>query len=118
MAPASIALASLDRKADEAAILALARRHGWQTYFYAATELARVPGIARPSQVVERCVGTPGVAEPAALRAAQAERLLIEKQVVTSTLSQTHDLCPGPVRRVSRASWRSGQGHLHWRWPR
>ena len=88
MAPASIAaLASLDRKADEAAILALARRHGWQTYFYAATELARVPGIARPSQVVERCVGTPGVAEPAALRAAQAERLLIEKQVVTSTRS-------------------------------
>ena len=86
MAPASIAaLASLDRKADEAAILALAQRHGWQTYFYAATELAQVPGIARPSQVVERCVGTPGVAEPAALRAAQAERLLIEKQVVTST---------------------------------
>jgi precorrin-4 C11-methyltransferase len=88
MAPASIAaLASLDRKADETAILALARRHGWQTYFYAATELAQVPGIARPSQVVERCVGTPGVAEPAALRAAQAERLLIEKQVITSPLS-------------------------------
>jgi cobalt-precorrin 5A hydrolase len=88
MAPASIAaLASLDRKADEAAFLALARHHGWQTYFYAATELAQVPGIARPSQVVEHCVGTPGVAEPAALRAAQVERLLIEKQVVTSPLS-------------------------------
>jgi precorrin-4 C11-methyltransferase len=88
MAPASIAaLASLDRKADEAAVLALAQRHDWQTYFYAATELAHVPGIARPSQVVERCVGTPGVAEPAALRAARAERLLIEKQVITSTLS-------------------------------
>jgi precorrin-4 C11-methyltransferase len=88
VAPASIAaLASLDRKADEAAILTLAQRHGWQTYFYAAAELAHVPGMARPSQVVERCVGTPGVAEPAALRAARAERLLIEKQVVTSTLS-------------------------------
>jgi precorrin-4 C11-methyltransferase len=88
IAPASIAaLASLDRKADEAAILALARRHGWQTCFYSATELARVPGIARPSEIVERCVGTPGVAEPAALHAAQAERLLIEKQVVTSPLS-------------------------------
>lgn len=87
-AQASIAaLASLDRKADEAAILALARRHGWQTSFYPAEELAQVPGIARPSRVVEQCVGTPGVAEPAALRAAQAEHLLVEKQVVTSTLS-------------------------------
>lgn len=88
LAPASIAaLASLDRKADEAAILALVQRHGWQTHFYAADELARVPGIARPSQVVEQCVGTPGVAEPAALRAAQSEHLLVEKQVITSSLS-------------------------------
>jgi precorrin-4 C11-methyltransferase len=88
IAPASIAaLASLDRKADEAAILTLAERHGWQTYFYPAAELAQVPGIARPSRVVEQCVGTPGVAEPAALRAARAERLLVEKQVVRSTLS-------------------------------
>lgn len=88
VAPTSIAaLASLDRKADETAIIELARRHGWQTSFYPAEELARVPGMARPSAVVEQCVGTPGVAEPAALRAAQAERLLVEKRVITSPLS-------------------------------
>ncbi len=81
------ALASLDRKADEEAMLALAQRHGWQTHFYAAEQLARVPGLARPSQVVEKCVGTPGVAEPAALCAAQAERLLVEKEVMASPLS-------------------------------
>lgn len=76
------ALASLDRKADEPAILELARRYNWQTFFYSAAELSQVAGIMRPSQVVERCVGTPGVAEPAALLAAQADRLLVAKQVL------------------------------------
>lgn len=88
VAEASIAgLASLDRKADETAIVELARRQGWHTDFYAAEELAQVPGIARPSQVVARCVGTPGVAEPACLRAAQASQLSVEKQVITSPLA-------------------------------
>ncbi|HEY7494938.1 MAG TPA: precorrin-4 C(11)-methyltransferase [Candidatus Tectomicrobia bacterium] len=80
-------VASLDRKADEAAILELAQRHRWQTCFYSAAALSQVAGMARPSQVVERCVGTPGVAEPAALLAAQAERLLVEKQVMASSLA-------------------------------
>jgi precorrin-4 C11-methyltransferase len=88
IAKASItALASLDLKADEPAIVSLARQHGWQTFFYAAADLARVPGTMRPSQVVEACVGTPGVSEPAALKAARTDRLLVEKQVVTSTQS-------------------------------
>ena len=81
------ALASLDRKADETAMVELAQRSGWQTFFYGAGELAQVTGIARPCWLVERCVGTPGVAEPAALLAAQAQRLLAEKQVVASTLA-------------------------------
>jgi precorrin-4 C11-methyltransferase len=79
------ALASLDRKADEPAILALARRYQWQTVFYSAAELAQVPGIARPSRVVAQGVSTPGVAEPAALLAAGVERLLVEKHVLTAT---------------------------------
>jgi len=88
LAKASItALASLDLKADEAAIVALAHKHGWQTFFYPAAALADVPGTLRPSEVVEACVGTPGVSEPAALKAAQTDRLLVEKQVVTSAQS-------------------------------
>jgi precorrin-4 C11-methyltransferase len=87
-AKASItALASLDRKADEEAIIALAQHHGWQTSFYPAEVLAQASGIARPSSVVQQCVGTPGVAEPAALQAAQTTHLLVPKQVVASTLS-------------------------------
>jgi precorrin-4 C11-methyltransferase len=76
-------LASVDLKADEEALVELARRHGWQTAFYPAEELAAVPAPT-PSAVVARCVGTPGVAEPAALRAAGTEELLVAKQVVTS----------------------------------
>src|SRR5579875_3241663 len=88
LARASICtLASVDLKADEAALLELAKRYSWQTVFYPAEELARVSGILNPSPVVEQCIGTPGVAEPAALLAAEAECLLVEKQVVTSPLS-------------------------------
>lgn len=84
-AKASIsALASLDLKADETAIVALAQRHGWQTHFYPADELAHVPGMANPSSVVEQSVGTPGVSEPAALRAAQTDQLLAPKHVMRS----------------------------------
>jgi precorrin-4 C11-methyltransferase len=75
-------LASISVKADEPALLALAERHGWHTCFYAAEELAEVAGIATPSAVVEKCVGTPGVAEPAALLAANTDRLLVVKQVM------------------------------------
>lgn len=89
LAKASItALASLDLKADEPALVALAQKYGWQTCFYTAEELAQIPGIMRPSPVVEACVGTPGVSEPAALKAAQTNRLLVEKRVITSPQSE------------------------------
>jgi precorrin-4 C11-methyltransferase len=80
-------MASLDRKADETAMIELAQQAGWHSRWYSAAELAQVPGMAHPSQAVERCVGTPGVAEPAALLTAQAEHLLVEKQVLASPLA-------------------------------
>ncbi len=84
-AKASItALASLDLKADETAMVDLAHQQGWQTHFYPAEDLAQVPGIATPSAVVEQSVGTPGVAEPAALKAAQADTLLVTKHIMSS----------------------------------
>jgi precorrin-4 C11-methyltransferase len=81
------AVASVDLKADEQGILDLARGHGWQTRFFSAEELAAVSGLPNPSEVVARCVGTPGVAEPAALLAAGTDHLLAEKQVVSSPLA-------------------------------
>ncbi|WP_027160344.1 cobalamin biosynthesis protein [Methylobacter luteus] len=73
-------LASIDKKNDEVALLQLAQAHGWPLYFYTANELAAVP-VPNPSEVVMKYMGTPAVAEAAALKAANAELsdLLVEK---------------------------------------
>lgn len=81
------AVASLDVKRDEEALLAVASRHGWDLHFFTAEELAAVESAPNPSAVVEKCVGTPGVAEPAALLASGAARLLAEKAVLQSPLA-------------------------------
>jgi cobalt-precorrin 5A hydrolase len=77
------ALATIDRKQDEPALLTLADRHGWPMRAYTAAELDAVPGIENPSATVARHVGTRGVAEPAALRCAGAETLLVPKRIYT-----------------------------------
>lgn len=79
--PDSIAgLASIDKKNDEIALLELARKNDWQLHFYPAEELAKVI-VPNPSEVVRKYMGTPAVAEAAALLAAktQMQNLLIEK---------------------------------------
>ena len=80
-------LASVDRKADEQAIVDLASRLGWPTRFYSAEELAGVDAAPNPSEVVARCIGTPGVAEPAALLASGSPQLLVEKHILSSPLA-------------------------------
>ncbi|MFL5274402.1 MAG: cobalt-precorrin 5A hydrolase [Anaeromyxobacteraceae bacterium] len=82
LAPASVAaVASIDLKCDEAAIVALAARIGRPLRLFPAAALDAAPGIERPSATVQRHVGTRGVSEPAALLAAGATRLLVPKQV-------------------------------------
>ena len=82
LAPAAVAgLASATRKADEAALLALAERHGWPLRCFSSEELAAVP-VPNPSAVVEAELGTASVAEAAALLAAgPRSRLLLEKRI-------------------------------------
>jgi len=76
-------IASVDLKADEPALLELAQRLGCPLRTFTAAELDATPGIENPSARVSRLVGTRGVAEPAALLAAKAARLLVAKQVYT-----------------------------------
>jgi cobalt-precorrin 5A hydrolase len=84
LSPRSVrAIATVDRKADEPALLALSRARGWPLRCYAPAELDQVPGIENPSEVVKKYVGCRGVAEPAALLCAGAERLLVAKQTYT-----------------------------------
>ena len=79
------AAASIDLKADEPGLLALAARHGWSMTFYAPAQLAAVP-VPNPSETVRRHTGSPSVSEAAALLAASAAgqvlpgtALLVEK---------------------------------------
>ena len=74
------AVASIDLKADEPALLQLAVEQGWTIHFYAAKELAQVD-VPTPSETVRKHTGTPSVSEAAALLAAKTGKtnLLIEK---------------------------------------
>ncbi|HHM05798.1 MAG TPA: cobalamin biosynthesis protein [Gammaproteobacteria bacterium] len=74
------ALATIDKKSDETGLLELARIHGWPLKFYPAEQLAQVP-VPNPSEMVRKYVGTPAVAEAAALLAAGTGMadLIVEK---------------------------------------
>ena len=68
-------VATVDRKGDEAALLALVEQRGWPLRLFSAAELATV-AVPNPSAVVAKEMGTASVAEAAALLAAGlADRL-------------------------------------------
>jgi precorrin-3B C17-methyltransferase len=72
--------ASIDRKNDEVALLQLGEQQHWPLQFYSAEQLAAV-AVPNPSQVVQKYMGTPAVAEAAAMLAANTDMagLLVEK---------------------------------------
>lgn len=81
LSPLSVrAVATLDRKADEPGLLAFVQQRDLPLRTFPAEELDATSGVERPSAVVRAAVGTRGVCEPAALRAAGAARLLVPKQ--------------------------------------
>jgi cobalt-precorrin 5A hydrolase len=75
-----VAAASIDKKSDEAGLLAVCNRHGWECTWYVASELAKVD-VPNPSEVVMRYVGTPSVGEAAAILKAGGSKddLMVEK---------------------------------------
>lgn len=77
---AVVGLASIDKKNDERSLLALAEQQGWPLYFFSAAQLAQV-AVPNPSEVVRKYMGTPAVAEAAAMLAAQTDvtNLMVEK---------------------------------------
>lgn len=80
------ALATIDKKGDEPALLELSKARGWplETFTAAALDaLGEEHGVESPSERVKTFVGTRGVCEPAALIAAGATRLLVPKQKYT-----------------------------------
>ena len=74
------ALATVTLKADEPGLIALARSWGLPLIAFPPEQLDAHPGIETPSERVRSKIGIAAVAEPAALRAAGAARLLVPKQ--------------------------------------
>ena len=83
LSPLSVkAVATIDVKADEPALLGLCAARGWELVTFPADRLDGVE-VPTPSDTVKRHVGTRGVSEPAALLASGASELLVTKQVYT-----------------------------------
>jgi cobalamin biosynthesis protein CbiG len=90
-------LATVDLKAAEPAILALLAAHGRPLRLYTAEALA-VVDVPTPSATVARHVGTPSVAEAAALLAAGAgaELLLTKRRSAHATCAIARSTPPPP----------------------
>ena len=71
-------IATITLKKDEASLLALSEKYGWPLVAYESEELNCV-SIPNPSETVFKYTGSYGVSEPAALLAASADCLLMEK---------------------------------------
>lgn len=74
------ALATIDKKNDEQGLLSLAEKYHWPMHFFNASQLCEIE-VPNPSEVVRKYMGTPAVAEAAALLAAETtmKDLIIEK---------------------------------------
>ncbi|MEM7066942.1 MAG: precorrin-3B C(17)-methyltransferase [Cyanobacteria bacterium P01_B01_bin.77] len=100
-------IASIDLKQDEVAFQALAEQYQWPLRFFSAAQLAE-PSVPNPSDVVAQAVGTPSVAEAAALLASQSQALVITKQVFKGDQGS----CTIAVARASQ-EYNPQPGHLY-----
>jgi cobalt-precorrin 5A hydrolase len=105
------ALATVTLKVDEPGLLEFSAASRLPLVAFPPAQLAAQPGIATPSARVQARIGIAAVAEPAALRAAGVNRLLVAKQVgpgVTLAVARK----PDPPARADfhRATYEGGDG--------
>ena len=125
VAPGALAaLATLDLKADEPAVLALARDLGVPLRLFDAAELeALTPRLETPSEVVFAEVGCHGVAEAAALAAAGKAATLTRPKAKTANATCALAQAPAPIvtpagrARGQLAIVGIGPGQAAWRTP-
>jgi cobalt-precorrin 5A hydrolase/precorrin-3B C17-methyltransferase len=104
-------LASINRKADEPALLELAQLRQWPLRWFSAEALNAV-AVPTPSAVVAAEMGTASVAEAAALLAAGVDALL----VLTKQVEHQHGTERGAATlAIAKASeqWAPNKGKLH-----
>ncbi|MGD1880582.1 MAG: precorrin-3B C(17)-methyltransferase [Kiloniellaceae bacterium] len=116
---------SIDVKADEAAVLALAASFGVPARFFDAAALeAETPRLAHPSDLVFREVGCHGVAEGAALAAAGPDAALVVAKTKSKRATCAIALAPEVLDATSVGRGRgslsvvgTGPGDPVWRTP-
>jgi cobalt-precorrin 5A hydrolase/precorrin-3B C17-methyltransferase len=79
-------LATVDAKADEPGLHSAAAGRGWPVRTFPASRLAAVP-VPNPSEVVRRAVGTPSVAEAAALLEPGSELIATKRASAHATVA-------------------------------
>ena len=99
LSPRSLAaVASIDLKADEPAIHAVAAHFSVPARFFAKTELANETSrLATPSETVAREVGVPGVAEAAALALAGPQSTLLVPKALSRRATCAIARSPQPI---------------------
>ncbi|MAG97234.1 MAG: precorrin-3B C(17)-methyltransferase [Alphaproteobacteria bacterium] len=123
LAPAAVAgVYSLDLKADEEAVHAVAAKYEISPQFFTAARLEQeTPRLAKPSEVVFAEVGCHGVAEGAALAAAGADaELVVSKQKsnrATCAVARAAEVIEMTGPRGSLAVVGIGPGSQAWRTP-
>ncbi|WP_414565494.1 MULTISPECIES: cobalamin biosynthesis protein [unclassified Anabaena] len=85
-------IATIDQKAREVGLIELCQWQNWPLKTFTAEMLSTV-SVPNPSKIAEQAVGTPSVAEAAAMLAV----LQINKQELKMSLSQTHFALPQPL---------------------
>ena len=105
-------LASIDRKGDEPALLALAAEQEWPLKLFNAEELA-CQAVPNPSEAVALEMGTASVAEASALLAAGAAgRLRVEKTIGRATGPGQRGAATLAVAQMA-GQWGPARGELH-----
>ena len=112
LAPEAVAgVASIDRKADEPALLALARERGWPLRWFSAAALDAV-AVPNPSAVVAAEMGTSSVAEAAALLAGGPEAELLAAKRVLRGAAPDRGAATLAIARAPK-QWAPAAGELH-----
>ncbi|MFO7629213.1 MAG: precorrin-3B C(17)-methyltransferase, partial [Prochlorococcaceae cyanobacterium] len=110
-AEAVAGLASINRKGDEAALLALAERRGWPLQLWTAEQLGAVP-VPNPSAAVAREMGTASVAEAAALLAAGPESFLLKAKTIERAQPGERGAATLAIAQAA-SQWAPQRGALH-----
>ncbi|CAB1077778.1 hypothetical protein JY97_04965 [Alkalispirochaeta odontotermitis] len=96
-------IASIDVKADETGLIAVAAELELPLTFFGKQELNQVNTIQNPSKIVEKHVGVKSVCEAAAILASSNGNLIVPKQStknVTVAIARINYLSSGSVREI------------------